>query len=192
MMNRAIILHGMPSKGKYYNAAAEDSQSNSHWLPWLQQQLCVRDVLAQTPELPRPFSPDYNAWKNEFERLAPDEQTLLVGHSCGGGFLVRWLSENPHIQVAKVVLVAPWLDIEKDYTPLFEFPLRRTIARQSRNGIEILYSTNDGQALQSSLQHLRSGLDDVRYHEFIEYGHFCLSDMKTRQFPELLSICLGS
>lgn len=190
-MNRAIILHGMPSKEEYYNVAIEDSPSNSHWIPWLQHELCMRDIIAQTPEMPRPYKPDYDIWKNEFERLVPDNNTLLVGHSCGGGFIIRWLSENPQNMVAKVVLVAPWLDIEKKAGQMFDFSINQDIAVQSTKGVNSLYSTNDGPELKSSLEYLRQNTKDFRYHEFINYGHFTLSAMKTRQFPELLQICLS-
>lgn len=190
-MNRAIILHGMPSKEEYYNITNADSPSNSHWIAWLQHQLCMQDIVAQTPEIPQPYKPDYDIWKNEFEKLVPNDNTLLVGHSCGGGFLIRWLSENPQNIVGKVVLVAPWLDIEKKAGPMFDFSINKDIALQSKKGIDLLYSTNDGPELQSSLEFIRQNTKDFRYHEFVGYGHFNFSSMKTRQFPELLQICLA-
>ena len=190
-MNKAIIVHGAPSKREYYDSEANDSQSNSHWLPWLQQKLCQRDILAQAPEMPCPYDPNYELWKNDFERLDPDEDTLLVGHSCGGGFIIRWLSDNPGKKVGKVVLVAPWLGIEGDNPAMFDFSLRRDIAKQTKSGVEVLYSTNDGEHMQSTLVHLQKNVDNFKYHEFVNYGHFCLRHMKTREFPELLQICLG-
>ena len=36
-----------------------------------------------------------------------DEETILVGHSCGCAFLVRWLGETKK-KVKKLILVAPW------------------------------------------------------------------------------------
>lgn len=189
-MNRAVIVHGMHSKNEYY-INGNDSPSNSHWLPWLQQQLCRHDILAQTLEMPRPFAPDYDAWKNEFEKQNPDSDTLLVGHSCGGGFLVRWLSDNPDIIVGKVVLVAPWLDLEKRCGPLFDFALQREITGRSRNGVDVIYSTDDMPDIKSSIEYLRQNTSGLRYHEFVDYGHFTFKDMKTREFPELLQICLG-
>lgn len=190
-MNRAIILHGMPSKEEYYDITLADSQSNSHWLPWLQQQLCQRDILAQTPEMPFPFAPDYQSWKNQFELLKPDNNTLLVGHSCGGGFIIRWLSENPDIDIAKVVLVAPWLDIEKQAGSLFDFSINKNIYNQVNLGIDVLYSTNDHIELKTSLKFIQENINNIKFHEFINYGHFTLSSMKTCKFPELLNICLG-
>lgn len=189
-MRRAIILHGMPSETEYHDAQS-DSQSNSHWLPWLQQQLCARDILAQTPEMPTPYAPDYGAWCDEFERYVIDEDTILVGHSCGGGFLLRWLAENPDRRVSKVVLVAPWLDIEKDYGSLFDVSLPKDLCRQTMRGIDYMYSTNDDAPMQTTLAHIKETVVGVNYHKFINYGHFCFRDMQTHEFPELLAICLN-
>lgn len=188
-MKRAIIVHGMPTD-KSYHDLSRDNESNAHWLPWLQQQLCARDILTQTPEMPVPYAPDYYVWKEEFERQAIDENTTLVGHSCGGGFLVRWLSET-NKTVDHVVLVAPWLDIEKEYAPLFEFNLNTSFPKNVIRGVDLLYSTNDDVEMQTTLEYLRRSKADIRYHEFIDYGHFCFRDMKTREFPELLEICLN-
>lgn len=187
-MKRAIIIHGMCSRNEYYTVG-NNSPSNSHWLPWLQQQLCRQNILTQTPEMPYPFEPNYNNWKTEFELLRPDEETLLIGHSCGGGFLTRWLSEDPKLKVGRVILVAPWLDIEKRCGLLFDFMLRRDIAQQSIDGIDVLYSTNDMLEIESSLEYLNQNTENLRYHKFVDYGHFCASDIKTQEFPELLKIC---
>jgi len=84
-MKNAILLHGKPSKKEYLNSNTR-SPSNNHWFPWLQKQLLVRDIIAQTPELPNPWRPKYPKWKKEFERYDVTSETLLVGHSCGGGF----------------------------------------------------------------------------------------------------------
>lgn len=190
-MDNAIILHGMTSKKHYYDISKSDSPSNSHWIPWLQRQLCSRDILTQTPELPRPYAPHYQDWKAVFEKLEVNQNTLLVGHSCGGGFLVRWLSENSEVRVAKLVLVAPFLDVEKKISPMFDFDIRADIHNQTHQGVDVLHSTDDMQEIQSTFSFLNSNLDGVNYHKFSDYGHFMYSDMNTREFPELLNICLG-
>jgi predicted alpha/beta hydrolase family esterase len=111
-MKSAIIIHGLPSEKEYFNAQ-KPSPSNAHWLPWLQHQLNIHGMLAQTPEMPAPYSPDYHHWKEVFEYFPLTEQTDVVGYSLGGGFLLRWLSENPSAKLGKVALVASWLDTEQ-------------------------------------------------------------------------------
>mgnify|MGYP000958141229 FL=1 len=185
---RAIILHGRPDYDEYYNIQG-DSPSNSHWLPWLQQQLLIRGILTQTPEMSRPYEPRYEAWCQEFAHLPVDERTLLVGHSCGGGFLLRWLSEA-NCRVGRVVLVAPWLDVEGEAGGFFRFTLDRQIDCKAVHGIDVLYSTDDYPHLQSSTAKLRRELPQLRYHRFVDHGHFTFSAMQTRVFPELVEICL--
>lgn len=73
----------MPDKEEYFNPDIP-SQSNHHWLPWLQKQLILNGVLAQTPELPKPYEPDYALQKEVLERFNINNQTILVGFSCGG------------------------------------------------------------------------------------------------------------
>ncbi len=189
MTKRAIILHGMPSEEEYRDYG-HDSPSNAHWLPWLQRELCARGILAQTPELPASYDPNYGQWKVEFERQVVDENTILVGHSCGAGFLVRWLSESNQ-KVERLVLVAPWLDVERENGDLFDFLIDVELAEKTKKGVDILYSTNDGTSIQATLALLKKKLPNVRYHKFIDHGHFCLGDMGTREFPELLDICLS-
>ncbi len=190
-MNRAILIPGMPDKEDYYNPDSTDCESNRHWFPWLQLKLCQKDILTQALEMPHPYDPNYIEWKIEFDRYSPDENTLLVGHSCGGGFLIRWLSENPDKKVGKVVLVAPWIDIEGRSPNMFLFNLRNDIVNQVVNGIDVLVSTDDKKPMQDTLEKLQKVTTGLTYHRFENYGHFTFGRMKTREFPELLQICLG-
>lgn len=74
-MKTAIILHGMPLKEEYYNPESE-SQSNKHWIPWAQKQLILDNILAQTPEMPEPYYPDYAKWSKVFEQFGVDKDTI--------------------------------------------------------------------------------------------------------------------
>ena len=79
-MKNAIIIHGAPDKEEYYSDKYP-SASNFQWLPWLQKQLIMRDIKADTPEMPHAYSPQYDVWKREFERFDITSETILVGHS---------------------------------------------------------------------------------------------------------------
>jgi len=40
--------------------------------------------------------------------------------------------------------------------------------------------------VQESVRIIRSKLNNINYREFHNYGHFCLKDLKSEKFPELL------
>ena len=188
-MANAIILHGMPGKDEYYDSSSP-SASNHHWFPWLQKQLLINEINAATPEIPHAFSPKYDIWKREFERFDITPETSLVGWSCGGGFLVRWLSVHKDVIVKNVVLVAPWLDpFREDTTDFFEFEIDADLARRTKSLI-IFDSDNDSDGVHTSVKIIREKITDVVYKEFHNYGHFTLEDMGTTEFPELLEAVL--
>lgn len=183
-MKTAIILHGMPSREEYYDPARSAS-SNCHWIPWIQKQLLLKDIVAQAPEMPVPYNPEYQAWKEMFERFPLNEETILIGHSCGGGFIVRYLSEN-NIKVGKVVLVAPWLDPDKFLnTGMFDFLIDEKLVSRTE-GTTVFASTNDMDEVQKTVETIKEKIKGVALVEFKNYGHFCHKDMETDEFPELL------
>lgn len=190
-MKTAIIIHGMPTKEGYYDPK-RDAESNCHWLPWLQRQLIVKNVLAQTPEMPHPYKPDYESWCEVFEQFTVNKDTHLIGHSCGGGFLLRWLSENK-VNVSKLVLVAPWIDPDNelgDNNSFFDFNIDSELATRTA-GLYIFNSSDDYKDIHTSVALISEKLPRAHLAEFIEYGHFTLSVMGTREFPELAEVLLA-
>lgn len=186
-------MHGMPSKEGYYNPETS-SESNKHWIPWLQRQLQLNEIDAQTPEIFMSFQPEYAQWKKEFERFDINSETVLVGHSLGGGFIVRWLSENKDKKVGNVVLVAPWLDTNKSteyYTgTFFDFEIDENMTDRT-NGISLFISDDDSPDQQESAKVIIEKIKGVNLVQFYGYGHFTQTDMKGRtDFPELLKECL--
>jgi len=187
-MNNAIIIHGTGDKEEYFSDKYP-SLSNSHWLPWLQKQLLIKGVFTQTPEMPEAHSPDYEKWSREFARFEVNEDSVLIGHSCGGGFLLRWLSENK-VKIKKLILVAPWLDPKREKTTsFFDFKIDQNI-KERIGEIHLLVSKDDDEDILESVDIIKNSISDITYHEFLNHGHFCFSDMKTDKFPELLSYLL--
>lgn len=186
-MKNAIILHGLPSKEEYYNEAYP-SASNSHWLPWLQKQLMIKGVKADTPEVPRVYEMVYDAFVQEVERFDITPETLLVGHSLGAGFWVRYLSERPTLSVDKVVLVAPWLNLDHAYdSDFFDFEIDEKLADRM-NQCTIFNADDDDAAMHESARYLKEKLPHVIVRDFHGYGHFTIGSMKTDAFPELLAV----
>jgi predicted alpha/beta hydrolase family esterase len=189
-MKHAIILHGAPEKENYYDAS-KPSESNAHWLPWLQKELIIRDIKADTPEVPRSYEPEWDVWCREVERFDISADTMLVGHSAGGGFWLRYLSEHPDLHVGRVILVGPWLD--PDHTFNEDFFVGRfdpeLISRTA--GLTIFYSDDDSDNVHASLDRIRQEVPGIVWRLFNGYGHFTYENLKRPEFPELLNELLS-
>jgi len=186
-MSTAIIVHGTPSKEEFFNPL-KLSESNKHWIPWLQKQLLINDIFTWTPEMPKAYSPDYKNWQEEFGRYPVNEDSLLVGHSCGGGFLLRWLSEN-RVKIKRVILVAPWLDPHQEKGPeFFSFKIDPEIVNQV--DLHLFTSNNDSADVLASVEIIKKDLPLIQVREFPGLGHFCQSDLNSEKFPELLDLLL--
>lgn len=162
--------------------------SNNQWFPWLQKQLSLKGIVAQTPEMPEPYRPDYEKWKQVFEQFELDEDTILVGHSCGGGFLVRWLSEND-VKVGKVVLVAPWINpnYQEIVAGFFDFQIDPNLVSKTK-GLTLFISSDDEQDELDTAKMLEEKIQDIKMVRFTDKGHFCVGfNLKTEEFPELLA-----
>jgi len=190
-MKKAILIHGWGDKEEFYNPN-RPTASNSHWFPWLSKQLMIRDIHTVAIEMPNSFYPEYDVWKKELERFELDEDTILIGHSCGGGFIVRYLSEN-NIKVGKVVLVAPWIGIfSKDDDQknelfdktFFEFDIDKNLVSKAA-GITLFESTNDDDQ-KPGIEILKKSINDMKVITLENKGHFTLRGMGTEEFPELL------
>lgn len=185
-MKNAILLHGRPSKAEYYDKGVP-SASNAHWFAWLQKQLLTHEIKADTPEIPHAYKPQWDIWLREVGRFDIGPETILVGHSTGGGFWIRYLSEHPDIVVGKVVLVAPWLNVNhEDDIDFFDFEMDIEIAKRTES-LTVFCSDNDSEDILSTVAYLRKTLPGVRFVDFHDYGHFCYKDLKTDAFPELLN-----
>lgn len=185
-MKNAIILHGGPTKKEYYDLEVP-SMSNAHWIPWLQGQLLKADIPTATPEVPHSFDRNWKVWNKEVERFEITPETILVGHSTGAGFFIKYLSIHPKLKVGKVVLVAPWLDPYHDKTKDFfdDFEIDPDLVSRT-NGVTVFYSDNDQDSVLKTVEIIREKIKALKFKEFHNYGHFCYEDLKTDKFPELL------
>lgn len=191
-MKNAIILHGRPDKDEYYSSRYA-AESNSHWIPWLQKELITHDIKADTPEVPHSYNPQWELWRKEVERFEITPETILVGHSCGSGFWIKYLSINKHLKVGKVVLVAPWLDPagETQEKSFFEFEIDPNIASRTDELI-IYYAPDDHESVLKTVNRIRSETKNTAFREFPEgYKHFCEQHLGTKEFPELRDETLG-
>lgn len=164
--------------------------SRLHWLGWLSKRLRKNGYEVWAPEMPKPYAPDWDVWVKQAEKAPIGPDTLLVGHSCGGGFWLRYLSEHPKLKVGKVVLVAPWIDVAKTTAPeFFNFKLDPNLASRTK-GLVIFNSTDDMKIIKLSVDKISQQVKSIKVRNFENYGHFTIFSMRTRKFPELLEECL--
>lgn len=179
-MKRAIIFHGMPDESTY-----KGDESQMHWIPWLKRNLEKNGFEVLAPELPKPYQPDYECWKDVFEKMEVTEDTVLIGHSCGAGFFVRYLSENS-LKAGKVFLIAPWLDPDRGHLPqFFAFTLDNNLVNKTA-GMTLYISQDDNWEILESVRLLEKNLFPLKVKKFQNRGHFTQELAQNREFPELL------
>jgi uncharacterized protein len=191
-MKNAIIVHGMPSKREDRIAKALGIKySKFHWLGWLGRQLRRRGFEVWAPEMPHAYRPEYELWSEQVEKSEIGPDTTLIGHSCGGGFWIKYLSLHKDLKVGKVILVAPWLDPDGNEAGDFfkDFKMDPGLAARTK-GLVIFNSDNDMGNVMKSVARIRKTIKNSDYREFKNYGHFTIFTMKTAKFPELLAECL--
>lgn len=197
MDNRnCIIIHGCPPLRDKERAMSPEMRTyDKHWLPWAKKQLIAKGIETEIPLMPTPWEPDYEKFKKEFEKYKVTENTILVGHSCGCAFLVRWLGETKQ-SILKLVLVAPWKIPEKDHKSpeaFYLYPIDETIKTRVE---EIVMFTADDEADdeydngKESLKIFHKALGG-KIIELKGHGHYIIKNMGTEEFPELLEVILS-
>ena len=184
-MKTVYIIHGCPSSKE----TAMDFKTRTydkHWIPWIKKELSRAGIKAEIPLMPLPWQPDYNAFKKEFEKYTISDEDILVGHSCGCSFLVRWLGESKQ-KIKKLILVAPWKVTDKGDAfrkKFYGYTIDRSIP--SRVAEIVMFTSDDERSDgKKSVKLFQKALDGKVY-ELKGKGHFTLDDMETAEFPELL------
>lgn len=140
--------------------------------------------------MPHPHRPDYKEWLAIAERFVPDDKTLIVAHSCGAGFVLRWLSEK-HRSIKQLVLVAPWLDTKGKRGNFLDFVPSSSIQEKVEN-LSLVYSPADtvlGSA--ESINVLKKTFPNAHFYPLPEGDHFSKDELGTHQFSQLMEILFG-
>lgn len=189
-MKNCLVVHGCPDNDEKQLLPADRSY-NKHWILWIKEQLIARGVPTDNPQLPDPWKKNYQEFKEVFEKYPVNSDSILIGHSCGCAFLVRWLGESKQ-PIAKLILVAPWKIADPDDIngpAFYDYEIDRAIA--SRVG-EIIMFTSDNEEPEGkiSLEMFQSALGGTII-DLPQHGHYTLNDLGTNEFPELLEAVLN-
>lgn len=92
---KVILMHG------------KNADPNQKWYPWLAKEVNNLGMDFIAPVLPQTEDPRADEWIAELEKLNPDKNTILIGHSRGGVAILRYLEKlTEDKKVYKVILVA--------------------------------------------------------------------------------------
>jgi uncharacterized protein len=176
---KVVLIHG------------KDTDPSKKWYPWLRAEVAKIGYEFVAPVLPKSDNPVIEEWLDEIQKVKPDEQTILIGHSRGGVAIMRWLErQETRVRIKKVILVATNSGTVSDRTILAE----SNHGFYSESGYDfekikthcsdfvVLHSKDDAWVPFSAGEKNAAGLS-ARFLQFDTYGHFGTS---VPQIPELL------
>ncbi len=142
------------------------------------------DVIA--PKMPNKFNAQYLEWKIWFEKIIPllQNEVTLAGHSLGGIFLAKYLSENNFPKKIKSLhLVAAPYDDESEES-LGDFTLKGNLENVSKQvpDIFIYHSKDDYVVPFHEAEKYKKAFPSATLTVFEDRGHF-----NQENFPELVN-----
>ncbi len=191
-----VVIHGGESHAnrerylawlRTLNITEESLRPERKWKDTLDHELHgVASVLR--PSMPSALNATYEEWSIYFDRIVPllRDGCILLGHSLGGVFLVKYLSEHNlpvHIR-ALILLAAPYGDAN-GYT-LADFNLENVpTARCGTQAslIYILHSTDDPVVPFADMESYARVFPEARQITFADKQHF-----NQPEFPEIVAL----
>lgn len=138
-------------------------------------------------KMPNPNWADYEAWKIWFEKAVPyfKDGIIIVGNSLGGGFLLRYLSENElPVTIAQAHFTAPV--VLDDIEDCEGFSIDMSTWKGFKNTIGQVHLWHSSDDPYVPIAHSEAVLDaypEATLHRFTDRGHFFM-----KEFPELLEV----
>jgi predicted alpha/beta hydrolase family esterase len=166
-------IHG--AAPKHYRSLADGSGDWQAMLP----KILGNGYKHLSPQMPSPTKPDFAEWKELFEKYlnrVRGEEVIFVGHSLGGSFLLKYLSDNQiNLKIAGLFLVAAPFSSMKG----FEAPTNYSALVKIPN-IYLYHSMDDVEVPYAHALMYRDNLK-ATLRTFSDRGHF----FKRTEFTDL-------
>lgn len=191
MKKQIVIIHGgdtFETHEKYldflnnFNIDIERYKSSKNdWKPWLRESL-GEDYEIILPIMPNKTNAVFAEWKIWLEKIISflNDEIILIGHSLGASFLVKYLSENKFPKKIKgVFLVSGVFDTDTEGYSLASFTLPQKLDLQTEN-IYLYHSKDDPIVPFSTLEKFKNALPQANTRAFEDRKH-----INQETFPEL-------
>ena len=192
MKKQIVIIHGGTTFDTYEEYMAYlnsfeltlEKINKKDWKDSLASKLPDFEVIY--PKMPNAKNVRYPEWKIWFEKLFHllNDNVILIGHSLGGIFLAKYLSENNFPKKIKSVhLVAAPYDTEHCKESLADFALTKDLANFTKQAGKIfLYqSKDDAEVPCADVEKYKRDIPSATIEIFDDRGHFI-----QEEFPELV------
>ncbi len=181
-----ILMHG------------KNTNPTKKWYPWLKSEMQKNNIEFHAPFLPKAEDPEINEWLAELDKIKPNENSILIGHSRGGVAILRWLEIQPEdFRVKKVVLVGTnsgysekmnKTENNKGFYSKEGFDFSKI--KSHCDNFVVLHSEDDEWVPFSAGEENAKGLD-AKFLKFKDRGHFG-SKLTKQEIPELLDEILST
>ena len=169
-----------------YNPLEEKS-----WSDWFEKIKWEYQIIR--PEMPNKNMASYVAWKMWFEKIFPylnDEDLIVVGHSLGAMFLIKYLWENTfpkkikQLHLISSVFDESNMDDDEKYSWDFAYdPKIISHLEDQAEEIFLYHSTDDDIVPYSHTEKIKAYLPKAKLITLTDRGHF----FGEVEFPELLA-----
>lgn len=181
-----VVIHGgtsYESHEQYFEALKnlsvnlERMKYKKDWKEGLQEKL-GDDFIVYIPQMPNKQNAQYQEWKILFEKVLNllNENIILIGHSLGGIFLAKYLSENEiGKNIKKTFLIAaPFSDEGLVHESLCSFIREGSLSNFERQaGDTYLYHSEDDFVVPfDHVQKYAKELPKSKIRSFNDKGHF--------------------
>lgn len=179
-MKQVVVIHGgraYKSHKEYLSALRKydikfEKMTKKRWKDGLGEKL-GRGFQVVMPKMPNPDNAKYLEWKIWFGKMIPflEKEVILLGHSLGGIFLVKYLSENkfPKKILATIIVSAPFKKGVKG-----GFGLNKNLNKlQDQSGKLVFYHSLDDEAVSfAEFLEYKKFFPNAQFRQFKKRGHF--------------------
>jgi len=196
MKPQILVIHGgstYPSYDEYFtnlknkDVKLERIKAARDWKDTLQEKI-GDDFDVFVPNMPNKTNARYDEWKIWFEKIIDklEDNLILIGHSLGGTFLAKYLSENNLSKKIKALILVSSPHDDKDLAePLAEFNIKLSLKKLVKQcpKIYLINSKDDPAVPESELEKYKKELPGAEVIVFEDRGHFW-----QEEFPELVEL----